>query len=78
MQSGHEGPAAHGQGSAKLPARADAELGEHLAQMPLDRARADEQLYGVLYSAPEELRQPLLGLTTKALVRRARRCGQGR
>jgi transposase len=33
------------------------------------RVAAAEQLYGVLYSAPEELRQPLLGLTTKALVR---------
>ena len=44
MQSGHEGPAALGQGDAKLPERADAELGEHLAQMPLDRAGAEEQL----------------------------------
>jgi transposase len=33
------------------------------------RVAAAEQLYGVLYSAPEELRQPLLGLKTKALVR---------
>jgi transposase len=33
------------------------------------RVAAAEQLYGVLYSAPEELRQPLLGLTTKTLVR---------
>src|SRR5262249_35780051 len=32
------------QGLAELPAGADAELGEHLAQMPLDRARAQEQL----------------------------------
>jgi transposase len=32
------------------------------------RVAAAEQLYGVLYSAPEELRQPLLGLKTKALV----------
>jgi hypothetical protein len=32
------------------------------------RIAAAEQLYGVLYSAPEELRQPLLGLKTKALV----------
>jgi transposase len=29
---------------------------------------AAEQLHGMLYSAPEELRQPLLGLNTKALV----------
>jgi transposase len=29
---------------------------------------AAEQLHGVLYSAPEEVRQPLLGLKTKALV----------
>jgi hypothetical protein len=27
-----------------LPARADPELGEHLAQMPFDRGRAEEQL----------------------------------
>jgi transposase len=32
------------------------------------RVAAAEQLYGVLSSAPEELRQPLLGLKTKALV----------
>jgi len=32
------------------------------------RVAAAEQLYGVLYSAPDELRQPLLGLKTKALV----------
>jgi transposase len=33
------------------------------------RVAAAEQLYGVLDSAPEELRAPLLGLRTKALVR---------
>jgi transposase len=32
------------------------------------RVAAAEQLYGVLYSAPEELRAPLLGLKTKSLV----------
>ena len=32
------------------------------------RVAAAEQLYGVLSSAPEELRQPLLGRKTKALV----------
>ena len=32
------------------------------------RVAAAEQLYGVVCSAPEELRQPLLGLKTKALV----------
>jgi transposase len=32
------------------------------------RVAAAEQLYGVVCSAPEELRQPLLGLETKALV----------
>jgi transposase len=32
------------------------------------RVAAAEQLYGVLSSAPEALRQPLLGLKTKALV----------
>jgi transposase len=35
------------------------------------RVAAAEQLHGVLYSAPEEFRQPLLGLKTKALVSRA-------
>ena len=33
------------------------------------RVAAAEQLYGALYSAPEELRAPLLGRKTKALVR---------
>jgi transposase len=33
------------------------------------RVAAAEQLHGVLYSAPEELRQPLLGLKTKTLVK---------
>jgi transposase len=33
------------------------------------RVAAAGQLHGVLYSAPEELRAPLLGLKTKALVR---------
>jgi transposase len=32
------------------------------------RVAAAQQLHGVLYSAPEELRQPLLGIKTKALV----------
>ena len=32
------------------------------------KVAAAEQLYGVLYSAPEELRQPLLELKTKALA----------
>jgi transposase len=32
------------------------------------RVAAAEQLYGVVCSAPEELRQPLLGLKTKAMV----------
>ena len=35
---------------------------------PQGPVAAAEQLHGVLYSAPEELRQPLLGLKTKALV----------
>jgi transposase len=42
------------------------------------RVAAAEQLYGVLYSAPDELRAPLLGLKTKAWCRRARPCGQDR
>src|SRR6516225_8564408 len=33
-----------GQRRSELPARGNAELGEHVAQVPLDRARADEQL----------------------------------
>jgi hypothetical protein len=33
------------------------------------RVAAAEQLHGVLYSAPEELRAPLLGLKTKTLVK---------
>jgi transposase len=33
------------------------------------RVAAAEQLHGVLYSAPEELRQPLLNLRTKTLVK---------
>jgi transposase len=33
------------------------------------RVAAAEQLHGVLYSAPEELRQPLLNLKTKTLVK---------
>ena len=33
------------------------------------RVAAAHQLYGVLYSAPEELRAPLLGLKTKTLMR---------
>ena len=40
------------------------------------RVAAAEQLYGVLYSAPEELRAPLLGLKTKAWFGPARGCGQ--
>jgi hypothetical protein len=30
--------------SSELPARADVELGEHLAQMPFDRTRTEEEL----------------------------------
>ena len=33
-----------GQRRSELPARGDAEFGEHVAQVPLDGARADEQL----------------------------------
>src|SRR5215217_7182461 len=40
----HRRPRALGERPTELPARADAELGEHLAQMPFDGARADEQL----------------------------------
>src|SRR4029077_5473846 len=37
-------PAVLGQRRVELPARGDAELREHVAQVPFDRARADEQL----------------------------------
>src|SRR6201986_188130 len=37
-------PAVLGQHVPELPARGDAELGEHGAQVPFDRARADEQM----------------------------------
>jgi hypothetical protein len=39
-----ERPAAVGQSCAELPAGADVELGEHLAQVPFDRAGAEEEL----------------------------------
>src|SRR5215472_19135176 len=38
------GSAVPGQRCPELPARGDTELREHVAQVPLDRARADEQL----------------------------------
>jgi transposase len=41
------------------------------------RVAAAEQLYGVLSSAPEELRAPLLGLKTKALVGACAALGPG-
>ena len=64
LQSGREGPAALEQGDAKLAARADVELGEHLAQMPLDRAGADEQLrpdLGVRQAVPAPWGEALFG-----------------
>ena len=54
--STREEPAVLGQRSAKLPARADPELGEHLAQVPLDRARAEEEL-----GADLGIREPVAG-----------------
>ena len=42
------------------------------------RVAAAEQLYGVLYSAPEELRAPLLGSRPRPWCGRARPCGQDR
>jgi OsmC-like protein len=44
-----------GQCRVELSARADAELGEHLAQVPLDRACAEEELgadLGIRVSVP--------------------------
>ena len=48
-------PAVRRQGSMEANSRGDAELGEHLAQMPLDGAGADEQLHG---PAPRSRRRP--------------------
>src|SRR6478736_2557755 len=42
----------------KSPARADAELGEHLVEVPLDGARAEEQLRADLRVRPACLGQP--------------------
>src|SRR5215472_16082623 len=45
LGSGSSGePTVLGQRRSELPARGDTELHEHVAQVPLDRARADEQL----------------------------------
>jgi transposase len=41
------------------------------------RVAAADQLYGVLYSAPEELHQPLLGLRPRPWSLPAPRCGPG-
>src|SRR3954452_16523913 len=53
------GPAGVGERVAELPARADLELGEHLAEVPLDGPRADEELRSDLrvgLPVPGELR----------------------
>jgi DNA-binding CsgD family transcriptional regulator len=52
----HSHPPGAGPRPAELPAGADAELGEYLAQVPLDRARAEEQL-----AADLRIRKPLTG-----------------
>ena len=51
------GAAVLGQRRSELPARGDAEFGEHVARVPLDGARADEQLRADL-----RVRQALAGL----------------
>ena len=40
--TGRYRPISIGQGQLQLPSRADAELGEHLAQVPFDGTGADE------------------------------------
>src|SRR4051794_3256565 len=58
-----------GQRAVQLLARADAELGEHLAQVPLDRARADEQHRGDLrVGVPAGGQPPDLRLLRRELV----------
>ena len=65
------GDADVGQRRAELPAGADAELGEHLAQVPLDRARAEEQLGADLRVREPVGRQPRdLRLLRRQLVER--------
>src|SRR5215207_10667099 len=46
------------QGVAQGSARADAELGEHLLQVPLDRAGAEEELGADLRVRPTVAREP--------------------
>jgi hypothetical protein len=58
-----EGPAALGPGRSKLPARYDAELGEHFAQMPFNRSGTDEQLRA---SVSRGHRQDVSGRTYRA------------
>ena len=67
--------AAVGQRRAELPARADPELPEHLAQVPLDRARAEEQLGADLGVRVPVGRQPRDLAPPAGSARRAsRRC----
>src|SRR6516165_10526003 len=57
LSSGFSGdPTVLGQRRSELPARGDAELREHVAQVPFDRARADEQL-----GADLRVRQAVVG-----------------
>src|SRR5450631_209501 len=56
LLGGQGRPSGVGQRPAELPARADAELGEYLAQVPLDGARTEEQL-----GADLRIRQPVTG-----------------
>src|SRR5262245_44836560 len=55
---GHRGRAAVRQHRTELPARADAKLSEHLAQVPLDGSRAEEQLGADLRVREALRRQP--------------------
>src|SRR3954447_11664272 len=56
-------PGLHGggvarQGVTERPARADAELGEHLLEVPFDGARAEEELGADLRVRPPVAREP--------------------
>src|ERR1700739_2156990 len=51
-------PTAIGHSQPQLPPGADAQLGEHLAQVPFDRTGADEKLGGDLRIRPALARQP--------------------
>src|SRR5215475_9510267 len=72
LGSGSSGePTVLGQRRPELPARGDTELREHVAQVPLDRARADEELRADLRIRQAVAGEPgdLLLLRRELLVR---------